>query len=480
MNWPIILRILGILALVLSCFKFPCVLVSAFLKEASFKGLLTSQIIAFLGGVILILLGKKGEPSVGHRDAFLIVTCSWILSALIGSMPYILTGATENFTDAFFEAVSGFTTTGATILSGLESMDRGLHLWRAITQWLGGMGIIVLSVAILPFLGVGGMEIYKAEVPSPVVDKLKPRIQDTAKALWKIYVFLSIFEFALLVAVGLSPFDALYHTFTTMPTGGFSTYDGSIASFNSAKVEVIIIFFMLIAGINFSLHYELLHGKVRALVKNPEFRWFMAITTSLVLITFLSIRQSYESSLDALRDSAFQIVSIITTTGYATKDYDKWPDVARFCVMIAMFLGAMAGSTGGGIKIMRIVLLFKHAFNELRKLIHPHAVSATRLGGKVISQDIISGSLGFFVLYMAIFVMGTGVLCGTGVDLISSMGAVASCLGNVGPGFGIVGPIFTYKEIPVIGKWVLSFLMIVGRLEIMTILVLLSSGFWKR
>ncbi len=480
MHWKAIFKVLGLLFVVLSFFLLPCALTGFLFQDGSTKGLLLAFFVVFLSGSILFGLFRKESLSLGHRDAFVLVSLSWASAGLLGSLPYIFTGVLPSLTNAVFESVSGFTTTGATVLTGLEGLPKGIHLWRSLTQWLGGMGIIVLSVAILPFLGVGGMEIFRAEVPSPVVEKIRPRLQDTAKALWGVYVLLSAMECVGLILCGVAAFDAVCHTFTTMPTGGFSTMDISVKGLNNPFAEWIIIVFMFMAGMNFTIHYELLKGRFGQLKRNTEFLWYGGIILGFSILALVSIRDIYPDLQEGVRAVLFQGVSIITTTGYITEDYDKWPDVVRFSIYVLMFVGAMAGSTGGAIKVMRIVLLLKHAYHELVRLIHPHMISATKMGNRVVSGEVIRSSLAFFILYIATFIIGTMMLTALGMDLGSAAGAVASSLGNVGPAFGSVGPTFTYSEVPLLGKWILCLLMILGRLELMTLLVLGTPSLWKR
>jgi trk system potassium uptake protein TrkH len=479
MHWQFILKTTGTIVMTLSLLQGISGLLGFYFEEGiAIKVLWSSALGLGLGGVVFFLPAKP-QQALSHREAYVLVSISWISSCLIGALPYLFTGVIPSFTDAFFESTSGFTTTGATVLTGLEQMPRSILFWRALTQWLGGMGIIVLSVAILPFLGIGGMEIYKAEVPSPVVDKLRPRIRDTAKALWKVYVIISLAEFILLLIAGLSPFDAICHTFTTLPTGGFSTMDSSVGGFKNPLVDFVIILFMLFAGINFSIHYQLLNRNFEVIKSDSELRWFLMIVCISCCLILPGVLGKYNSFFESLRHSLFQVVSIVTTTGYVTTDYEKWPDYTKFVLLALMFIGAMAGSTGGAIKVMRVMLLIKHGARELGRLLHPHAVMVCKIGKRPIQEGVVSSVLGFYVLYMIIFGLGTMVVSITGLDFLSSIGAMASCLGNVGPGFAVVGPMFTYKDLSDAAKWVLSMAMLMGRLEIFTLLVTMTPFFWK-
>jgi trk system potassium uptake protein TrkH len=383
--------------------------------------------------------------------------------------------------DAFFESVSGFTTTGSSILTDIEAVSKGLLFWRSFIQWLGGMGIIVLSVAILPFLGVGGMQLYKAEVPSPVPDKLKPRIRDTATTLWKVYALISLAEVALLMIGGMTLYDTLCHAFTTMPTGGFSTKNASIAHYDSAYFDAVFIFFMLLAGINFSLHYQFLRGKPLAFWRDSECRFFLGTVLMLIAIVTLNIYGNvYEKIGEALRFGAFQVVSIVTTTGYATADYELWPTMSQLILLLCMFLGASAGSTGGGMKCLRVMLYLKYCYKELFSLIHPHAVKPIKLGGRTIPEDVVRSVLGFMGLYVGLFAFSSVLMAGMGLDFTTAITSVAAAIGNIGPGLGTVGPVDNYAHIPYLGKWVLLGCMLLGRLEIYTVIILVVPEFWRK
>ena len=458
------------------------VLVSLLYRDGSTWALGYSMAFTCSAGLLMYVAARREEAtSLSHRDGVAIVTFGWLAAGAAGAIPFLLSNSIPHFTDAYFESLSGFTTTGASILKDIEKIPPSILLWRSITQWLGGMGIIVLSIAILPFLGIGGMQLYKAEIPSPVVDKLKPRISDTAKTLWKVYILITSVEIALLLAGGMSLFDAVCHTFCTMPTGGFSPKNASIAHYNSPYFDAVIIVFMLLAGINFSLHYRFLRGEVTIFGRDPECRVFLFMVGIFILLVTYDIYGSVYSSLTAaFRYAAFQVSSIITTTGFVTADYDQWPSLSRNLLILCMFLGGMAGSTGGGMKTMRIMLLAKHAYQEIFRIIHPHAVTTVKLGGKAIPGDILSSIWGFFVLYLGIFVISALIMAALGLDVISAFSSVAACIFNVGPGLGSVGPVQNYLHVPFLGKWVLIFCMLLGRLEIYTVIVLLMPEFWRK
>ena len=414
------------------------------------------------------------------REGFAVVALGWTVMALFGCLPFLFSGEIPGFTDAFFETMSGFSTTGATILTDVESMPRGLLLWRSFTQWLGGMGIIVLSIAILPFLGVGGMQLYKAEVPGPSKDKLKPRIQDTAKILWKVYLLFTGVEVVLLFIGGMSFFEALCHAFTTMATGGFSTRNGSIGEFQNPFIEYVIIFFMLAAGTNFVLHYRALRGQGKAYIRSEEFKFYVGVIGIFAVIIFADLWLRRIGGVEeAFRKSLFQTVSMLTTTGYGTADYELWAPLPQLILFVCMFVGGCAGSTGGSIKNIRHILLLKICRAEIRKSIHPTAVLPVRYNKKAVPMDVLSNITGFFLFYIFLFIAGTLVMSLLGSDMKTAFGAVAATLGNVGPGLGAVGPSCHYAHLPALGKWLLSFLMVVGRLEIYTILIVFTRTFWR-
>lgn len=493
LNIEIIARILGILLMIEGAFMLTSLPFSWYYGDEQvfsfrffdgihdFWSLLLSAIISGGAGLTLYLLaGKDVKRSIGKREGYIIVAFAWIIISLFGALPFVLCGAIPGYTDAFFETISGFTTTGATILTDIEAMPKGLLFWRSTTHWIGGMGIIVLSLAILPFLGIGGMQLFIAEVPGPTPDKLHPRITQTAKRLWGIYVLLTVLETGLLMLGGMNLFDGLCHAFGTMATGGFSTKNTSIAGF-SPYIQYVITAFMILAGTNFSLHYLALHGKLRDVWKNEEYRYFLgAIGVASVIIT-LSLFFTEPGNIEhAFRDSIFTVVSIITTTGFITADYLVWPGVLWFLIFLLMFVGGSAGSTGGGIKIMRQLLLFKNSLIELKRQMHPQAVIPVRMNGRPVSQDIIFNVLAFFLIYMISFAIGTLVMSLLGLDFESAIGTTAATIGNIGPGIGSVGPVGNYSDIPLLGKWFLSFLMLLGRLELFTVLILFSPAFWKR
>lgn len=481
MSWRYILSVVGTLVAFLGAAMLLPLGFSLYHEDGSFYPLaLSAAVTLAVGLAAYFMLRQPTQNAVGTREGMAIVTVGWTAVGLFGALPFWFSGACP-FTDAFFESVSGFTTTGASIFTDIDAIPEGLLLWRSLIQWLGGMGIIVLSIAILPFLGVGGMQLYKAEVPSPVPDKLRPRIRETAMVLWKVYALFTVLEVLLLILGGMSLFDSLCHAFTTMPTGGFSTKTASIAHYDRVYFDAVFIFFMLLAGINFSLHYQMLRGKPLAFWRDSECRFFLGVVPVLVAVVSFDVwRDVYGGIGESLRYGAFQVVSIVTTTGYATADYEKWPGLSQLILLLCMFLGASAGSTGGGMKCLRVMLYFKFCYKELFTLIHPHAVSRIKIGGKTVPEDVMHSILGFLGLYMGLFAFSSVLLASLGVDFITSFGAVAASIGNIGPGFGMVGPAENYAQIPLLGKWLLAFCMLLGRLEIYTVIILLVPEFWRK
>ena len=481
MRWRYILNIAGILTLFFGLTMIFPLFVGLYYQDQSVIPVLKSMGITVLAGLFFHLLFRSAKAeTISQREGMAIVAIGWTAVGLFGALPFYI-GNGLSFVDAFFESVSGFTTTGSSILTNIEALSKGLLFWRSFIQWLGGMGIIVLSVAILPFLGLGGMQLYKAEVPSPVPDKLRPRIRDTARILWKVYALISLAEVILLMLGGMDLYDALCHTFTTMPTGGFSTQNASIAHFDSVYFDTIFIIFMILAGINFSLHYQMLRGKPLAFWHDSECRFFLGVVIILTAVVSFNIYGAvYEKVGQAIRYGAFQVVSIVTTTGYATADYEKWPAMSQLILLLCMFLGASAGSTGGGVKCLRVMLCFKFCYKELFSIIHPHAVTHIKIGGKAVPEDVMRSILGFLALYIGIFALSSVLLAGLGVDLVTSFGAVAACLGNIGPGFGLVGPADNFAQIPYLGKWLLIWCMLLGRLEVFTVIIFLVPEFWRK
>ena len=481
MDFRFVFYVLSFLSLCLSGTLLVPLGVSLAYGEAEAKAFLLSALICGgigLGGLVLFRSERK---EIGNREGFAIVGLGWMVVCLLGALPYLFAGTFSSLVNACFESTSGFTTTGATVIQDLEILSKGILFWRSLTHWLGGMGIILLSMAILPMLGVGGMQLYRAEVPGPVPDRLKPRIRETAKTLWMVYVLISLLEVVFLLIGGMSLFDSVCHTFGTMATGGFSTHNASISHYGSAYIEGVITFFMFAAGANFALHYQLLQGHPRRYLQDTEFRFYLFSTLFITgAVALILWRGSYDTGTASFRYAVFQVTSILTTTGYITADYEQWPLVVQYILFALMFFGGCAGSTGGSVKCIRILLLLKQAYKEIYCLIHPHAVSTIKLGKKTVPPEVMESVLSFSLVYLGIFVVASLLMSWLGLDFKSALASVAACIGNVGPGLGVVGPVKTYLPIVPTGKWILILCMILGRLEIFTLLILFFPQFWKK
>ncbi|GAB6098614.1 TrkH family potassium uptake protein [Halanaerocella petrolearia] len=479
MRLKVVFSMLGTLLVFVGASMLLPILVSLYYQEVDGVAFIVAMGFTISCGQILRRLAIN-QQGIRHREGFAIVTLGWFTISAIGALPLLLAGTFDNFVDAFFESVSGFTTTGATVIMSLESLSHTILFWRSLMHWLGGMGIIVMSIVILPELA-GSMQLFKAEVPGPVHERLKPRIRETAKTIWVVYIVLTCLQMVILYFNDIPLFDAVIHSFGTISTGGFSSRTLSVRAYDNVIIDGIMSLFMFLAGINLTLHYQLLKGNFKSLLKDKEFKFYaLIVVTSIVLIAINLRFQVYNQFSEALRYAAFQVTSIISTAGFATVDYDIWPPFSRGILLILMFIGGCAGSTAGGIKVIRIYALMKKGFHELHKLIHPRAVTSLKIGNRAISEEVSTSILGFFFLYIIVFVISTITLTSFGIDLISSISAVAATLGNIGPGLGLIGPLNTYVPLPVTGKLLLSFCMILGRLEIYTVLVFLLSGFWRK
>ena len=459
----------------------PCVL-SLVYRESDFLPLAISTAVTLLAGYLIErFCSRARDEEIRHREAFAIVSLGWIVVAFFGTIPFLLAGTFSSFIDAYFETMSGFTTTGATVLTNIESQPHGILFWRNFTQWLGGMGIIVLGIAILPKLAVGGRQLLAAESPGPSPEILRPRITETAKIMWGIYLLFSFSEVILLKLAGLPLFDSFIHMFSTMSTGGFSSHTSNIGFFDRARVETIITCFMFLAGGNFALYYYLLKGKPKALFKDSEFRFYsFVVIAAIILVTFNLWGGTYKSIWSSFRYAAFQVVSINTTTGFTTQNFDLWPPLSRGILLLLMFIGGCAGSTAGAMKNMRILILLKKGYQELLRLARPRAVIPVRLGGRPVEERVIAGITGFFILYILLFLISSLILMKLGVDMVSSVAATAATIGNVGPGLGLVGASQNYAFLPPVAKVILSLNMLLGRLEIYTVLVLLLPSTWRK
>ena len=481
LNIRIIIRTLGFLLCGESLFLLLPLIVSVIYKEGDELAFVQSIVITLVTGLIFIALTYKANKKIGKREGYIIVSIVWIFFSVFGSLPFMISGSIPAFHDAFFETMSGFTTTGSSVLNNIEEIPHGILFWRSLTQWLGGMGIVVLSLAVLPAFGIGGMSLFSAESPGISPDKVNPKIKDTARILWNVYLIFTIAETILLMLGGMNLFDSICHSFTTMATGGFSTKQASIAYWNSPYIQYVIIFFMILAGTNFSLSYFAFTGSPKKMLRNEEFKYyliFILFFTAIISIgLFITSNFGVEES---FRVSLFQVVSIMTTTGYVTSDYLRWIPFLLGMIFLLFFIGASTGSTGGGIKVMRIVLLIKNSYYELRRLIHPNAVIPVRFNNRSVNPQIITNVLAFFFFYVTVFFLSSLVFLLFVDSFETAMGAVATSLGNIGPGFGTVGPVASFSHIPAAGKWFLSFLMLLGRLELFTIIVLFSPAFWRR
>lgn len=481
LNVRTIIRIFGLILITEGFFMWLSIPVALIYKEHDVLLFLLSGAISSGMGSLAYFPFRKSELKLNRRDGYVIVTGGWLLFSLFGTLPFLLTGSIPGFTDAFFETISGFTTTGASILNDIEALSHGVLFWRSLTQWLGGMGIILLTLLLLPFLGIGGMQLFSAEVPSPTPDKLHPHVKDTAKRLWLIYLIFTVAETVLLWAGEMGLFDAVCHSLTTMATGGYSTKQASIAYWNSPYIHYIITLFMFMAGTNFTLAYFGMHGKFRKIWENEEFKWYLTFIGGFAIVITIGLFFTTGGGLElAFRNAIFQVVSILTTTGFATADYLVWTPWLIVLIFILMFFGGSAGSTGGGPKIMRIVIMLKNSTQELKRMIHPNAVIPVRLNKMAVEESIVTNVLAFITFYGIIAVISMVIMSVLGNDFDTSIGAVAATLGNIGPGIGKVGPALNYAEIHTAGKWYLSFLMLVGRLELFTVLVLFSPMFWRR
>ena len=475
-----VFNILGLLQMFVGVFMLIPAGIAMYFGDGDLNAIIISSGVAGITGFLTYKFTESPDE-IRPKEGFAIVTFGWMTAALYGSLPFYISGAMPSFIDCFFETMSGFTTTGASIMTDIEALSRGLLFWRSLTHWLGGMGIILLSLAILPILGIGGMQLYKAEVPGPTSDKLSPRVRETAKFLWFVYVLFTAVEVLLLKFGGMSWYDSLCHSFGTMATGGFSTKNASIAHYNSTYFDIIIIIFMIIAGSNFALHYRALRGNFKAYLRDQEFKFYIGTFAVISAVLFLNVYFNSPSEIaKTARDSIFQVVSIGTTTGYATADYENWNAVSQVLIFLLMFIGGCAGSTGGSMKIVRIMLILKFGIAELKKTIHPDAVIPVRLNGNPVPPDVIQKILSFFLLFVGLFIFSTIIMAMLGLDFLSAMGSVAASIGNIGPGLADVGPTDNYAFVPQSGKLLLAFLMLIGRLEVFTVLVIFHPSFWRK
>lgn len=484
-NTRMVFRTMGALLLLEAIFMAIAMGVSLWYKEADTGIFLISTIITLLAGVIGLCIGRRAESRMGEREGYVIVAMVWVVFSAFGLLPYYLSGQVPTFTDAWFESMSGFTTTGATIIPNLDVITHGLLFWRSLTQWIGGMGIIVLSIAILPIFGLNGMQLYAAEVSGLTYEKLSPRIADTAKMMWTTYVLLTAAEVLALWLCGMDVFDAVCHSFSTIATGGFSTHNNSLEFYDSAAIHYIVTFFMFISGINFVILIYLVRGKARNFFRDEELRWYTVavISFTLMLTIGLYIARPGWTAMHmerSFRDSIFTVISAMTSTGYTISDYMYWPVVAWVVIFFLMLTGACAGSTAGGIKWVRLSIILKNGVAEFQRRIHPNAIVPVKLNEKTIPQQTINNIMAFLIFYIFIIVITVVIFCASGVNFDESIGAAVSAIGNVGISIGQFGPSGTYATFPTVAKWVMSFVMLIGRLEIFTVLLLFTKVLWKK
>ncbi|GHA27374.1 potassium transporter [Salinimicrobium marinum] len=493
LNYKIIFHIMGLLLLCNGGFMLTAALVSWYYEDGVTMQISAASLLTLLFGMFLMYNTRGHRKEIKKREGYIVVSFGWIFMALSGTLPYVLSESIPSFTNAFFETMSGYTTTGASILNDIESIPKGVLFWRSLTHWIGGMGIIVLAIAILPLLGIGGMQLFTAEAPGPSADKLKPRITDTAKRLWFIYVGLTVTEAILLKIAGMGMFDAANHALSTLSTGGFSTKNASVAYWNdNPMIQYIIIVFMFLAGTNFVISYFAFKGRIQKILQNEEFKWYSIFTGAFSIITATVIYFGADLGLSsiahpmvwgeaesAFRHGVFQVLAIVTTTGFVSADYTLWTPFLTVLFFGLFFLGGSAGSTSGGVKVMRHVIMIKNGLAEFKRTLHPNAILPVRFNGKAIGNEIVFNILGFFILYMLSFIIGAVVLAALGLDLQTAIGGAASSLGNVGPAFGTLGPVNNFDALPAAGKWWCAFLMLIGRLELFTVLILLTPFFWR-
>ena len=481
MNLRTVLRLIGVLIFFIGLSMSFSLFWSLYLGEPDAGALTLSMGICLLCGGILYGIGWGSQAPVLRREGIAVVGLGWLLAALFGALPFYFSDATDTFTDAYFEAMSGFTTTGSTIFTDIEVVPLGVLFWRSFIHWLGGMGIVVLFVAILPSLRASGKQLFKSEVPGPAAEVIRPRVSETASLLWRIYVGFSAFLACILYMMGMPIYESLCHTFGTMATGGFSVWNKSIGYYNHVGIEVVILFFMIVAGTNFGLYFQVLKGDWKAIFKDVEWRFFMGlIGGAIVLISAdLILRHTYQSGFKAVRYAAFQVVSVVTTTGYGTADFEQWSSFSQLILVALMFVGGCAGSTGGGMKVIRVVVVLKQAYIGVQQVIRPHLVRTLKINQVPVENDVRDAILIFFCISLTLILFGSLALTAMGVDLMTSVTAVITALNNIGPGLGAVGPADNFASIPLAGKWLLSFCMVLGRLELFAVLVLVMPAFWR-
>lgn len=485
LNLKLVAKMIGTLLFVESLFMMTAAIVSAIYKEDDWHYFISVGLGTILLGLILVFFGKNASKTIGRREGSLVVTGCWVIFSFMGMLPFWLSGSIPDFTNAYFETMSGFTTTGASILNNIESLSHGMLFWRSLTHWIGGLGIIVISLALLPMFGFSGIQLFGAESSGITKDKIHPKITVTAKRLWLIYTSLTIAEIILLNIGGMEFFDSICNSFGTIATGGFSSRQASIAYWPSPFIQYTVIVFMILSGINFSLYYFTLKGEFKKVIHNEEMQWFLkTIFVFSILVMFTLIDWNNINNLQLLeksfRDALFQVTSCATTTGFVTADYMQWKPITWILILIVMLMGASAGSTSGAIKMVRIVIVFKYCYYEFQRMIHPNAIIPITYSREVVKHDIVARVLAFTLLYLFIIAFGFVFLSATGMGFMESIGAMITCQGGVGPGLGLVGPAFSFSEIPTISKWFLTLIMLIGRLELFTVLLIFTPVFWKK
>lgn len=479
MNYKIILKVLGYLLIIIALGMVPSLFISLFNKQSDLVPFIISVLITGITGFTLSKM-RISKTNIKAKEGLAIVTLGWLFASVFGALPFYISGSIPIYIDALFETVSGFTTTGATIINEIEVLPMGILFWRSFTHWIGGMGILVVAVAVLPMMGAGGFHVFKAESPGPIADKIVPRIKDTAKILYITYLIITLVEFILLMLGGMSPFESAVHTFGTLGTGGFSTRNSSVGAFNNSYIIIVISIFMIMSGTNFSLYYDCYKGKWKEVIKNSELRFYLGIISLCVLaITIDMYIHLYNDWFEAFKHSLFQVSSLMTTTGYTTFDYEKWTTFSKSILFMLMFVGGCAGSTGGSIKVVRILALIKLIKRELIKILHPRSIVSVKFDGKPVAENTLLNISSFFMLYMLIFIFGSVAISFEGISFLGASSAVAATLGNIGPGFDFVGPTNTYSEFSALSKLLLSFFMLLGRLELFTVIALLTPKFWN-
>jgi len=481
MRIRLVLSFVGMIAIVLGLSMFVSIGVSLMYGERQVAGRIAlCALICILSGALVFRPKTYVGRELGLKEGFGIVGFCWLLVPVLGSLPFLMTGAIPDFSKALFESTSGLTTTGSSILENIEILPKGVLFWRCFLQWLGGMGIIVLSIAILPFLGLGGMQLYKAESPGPTKNKLRPRIQQTAKMLWGVYLLITICCVSLLSLAGMSLFDATCHTFAAVATGGFANYNASIGHFTSPWIQYILIFFMIVSGMSFSLHYRALSSGPGAYIRNSEAKLFLTLILGATLAVYFSRWDTYLPMELKFRESLFQVVTIASTTGFATADYEQWKPITHFILLSLMIIGACAGSTGGGLKVMRLYVLVKHFKNAFMQQLHPNGVFVIKMDGYRVSREVTQNILGLFLVYSFMLALSVGLLTFFGLDLVTAFSGTVTCFGAVGPGLGSVGPAENFSSLPTPCLWILSFDMVLGRLEFFSLLILFMPRIWRR